>query len=102
MLDYPNQDLLVRAANVSMPKEKYDRLLAHSRSVGREKGIDATLAKYNIDVIIAPADSAFNLLVSAAGNVHPFSSLPCSLSWLALINIIRLPLSNNATLVPRL
>lgn len=50
-----------------MNKDKYENLLAHARSISRDKGIDMTLMKYDIDVLIAPADSPFNLLVSAAG-----------------------------------
>lgn len=50
-----------------MSSDRHDKLLAHARLVGGPRGIDAALLKWNLDVIIAPADSPFNLLVSAAG-----------------------------------
>ena len=36
-------------------------------SLGVEKGIDAMLKKWDIDVILAPADLPFTLFVLAAG-----------------------------------
>lgn len=50
-----------------MSNDEHDRLLQHARTISRELGIDKTLKDYEIDVIIAPGDSAFNLLVSSAG-----------------------------------
>ncbi|TVY78523.1 putative amidase [Lachnellula suecica] len=74
--DYNNQDQLVRAQNIDMPQEERKRLFDHARTIGRELGIDKTLNDYGVDVIIAPADSAFNLLVSAAG--YPSATMPLS------------------------
>ena len=44
-----------------------ERYLEKMRNVGRTQGIDATLAKYNIDVIIGPAESGLTGLSAAAG-----------------------------------
>lgn len=52
---------------MTMSDQEHDKLLDHARRVGRDLGIDKTLNEYDIDVIIAPADSPVNLLVSAAG-----------------------------------
>ena len=82
-IDYPNQDMLITAAKTHMPLEHHDKLLAHARLVGREIGIDAALKKWNIDVIIAPADSAYNLLVSAAGRLSSVDNkhFSCSIGY---------------------
>jgi amidase len=53
-----------------MTDDEHDRLLSHARTISRERGIDRTLKEYGVDVIIAPADSAFNILVSSAGMSH--------------------------------
>lgn len=54
---------------MNMSDKEHDFLLNHARIVSRAHGIDKTLKDFSVDVIIAPADSAFNLLVSAAGMV---------------------------------
>ena len=59
--------MLITAAETHMSREHHDKLLAHARLIGGELGIDAALKRWKVDVIIAPADSAYNLLVSAAG-----------------------------------
>ncbi|CZR55425.1 related to glu/asp-tRNA amidotransferase subunit A [Phialocephala subalpina] len=74
---YASQDQLVAAAEANMSTGQHDRLLRHVRTVSRDLGIDKTLKEYDIDVIIAPADSAFSLLVSAAG--YPSATMPLSL-----------------------
>ncbi|KAL2064596.1 hypothetical protein VTL71DRAFT_3733 [Oculimacula yallundae] len=76
---YGNQDQLVAAAEFDMSEHEHDSLLRHARRVSRDLGIDKTLRDYEVDVIIAPADSCFNLLVSAAG--YPSATMP--LSYLA-------------------
>ncbi|UKZ74714.1 hypothetical protein TrVFT333_002384 [Trichoderma virens FT-333] len=70
---YDNQDQLQNAATMTMSDQEHDFLLRHARKVGRDIGIDKTLKDYDIDLVIAPADSPVNLLVSAAGMVprHP-------------------------------
>ncbi len=69
-VDYDNQDQLIAATIAEMSDAEHDRLFNHARSISRERGIDLTLHTYGVDVIIAPADSAFNLLVSSAGMFH--------------------------------
>lgn len=54
---------------MTMSDEEHDFLLRHARKVGRDIGIDKTLKEYDVDLVIAPADSPVNLLVSAAGMV---------------------------------
>ncbi|QYT03682.1 Amidase domain-containing protein [Trichoderma simmonsii] len=66
---YDNQDQLQNAATMTMSDEEHDFLLKHARKVGRDIGIDKTLKEYDVDLVIAPADSPVNLLVSAAGMV---------------------------------
>jgi hypothetical protein len=44
-------------------------LLSEIRSISREQDIDKTIDKHNIDVIIGPADSEFNLSVCGAGKL---------------------------------
>ncbi|KAF3067517.1 putative amidase [Trichoderma lentiforme] len=73
---YDNQDQLQNAATMTMSDEEHDFLLAHARKVGRDIGIDKTLKEYDVDLIIAPADSPVNLLVSAAG--YPSATMPLS------------------------
>ncbi|PTB49596.1 hypothetical protein M431DRAFT_500069 [Trichoderma harzianum CBS 226.95] len=74
--DYDNQDQLQNAATMTMSDEEHDFLLRHARKVGRDIGIDKTLKEYDVDLIIAPADSPVNLLVSAAG--YPSATMPLS------------------------
>lgn len=54
---------------MTMSDQEHDFLLRHARKVGRDIGIDKTLKEYDVDLVIAPADSPVNLLVSAAGMV---------------------------------
>ncbi|KAK1245164.1 hypothetical protein MKX08_004793 [Trichoderma sp. CBMAI-0020] len=74
--DYDNQDQLQNAATMTMSDQEHDFLLRHARKVGRDIGIDKTLKEYDVDLVIAPADSAVNLLVSAAG--YPSATMPLS------------------------
>ncbi|KAL6824617.1 amidase signature domain-containing protein [Trichoderma sp. SZMC 28015] len=73
---YDNQDQLQNAATMTMSDEEHDFLLEHVRKVGRDIGIDKTLKEYDVDLVIAPADSPVNLLVSAAG--YPSATMPLS------------------------
>lgn len=52
-----------------MSDQEHDFLLKHTRKVGRDLCIDKTLKDHDVDLVIAPADSPVNLLVSAAGRV---------------------------------
>ncbi|EHK48802.1 hypothetical protein TRIATDRAFT_175067, partial [Trichoderma atroviride IMI 206040] len=64
------------AATMTMSDQEHDFLLRHARKVGRDIGIDKTLKEYDVDLVIAPADSPVNLLVSAAG--YPSATMPLS------------------------
>ncbi|KAL7926094.1 amidase signature domain-containing protein [Trichoderma austrokoningii] len=63
---YDNQDQLQNAATIIMSDQEHDFLLRHARKAGRDIGIDKTIKEYDVDLVIAPADSPVNLLVSAA------------------------------------
>ncbi|PVH79048.1 amidase signature enzyme [Cadophora sp. DSE1049] len=73
---YDNQDTLIQAAVSNMSDAEHKVLLAETRSVGREQGIDKTLKDFDIDVIIGPADSSVNLIIAAAG--YPSATMPLS------------------------
>lgn len=49
---------------------------AHARRIGRDQGVDLTLSKYNVDIILGPADSDLADICSASG--YPFCSFPLS------------------------
>lgn len=66
-LGYTQQDLLEGAAAYNLSQTERDDLLKKIRSVCREQGIDKTFEKHDLDVIMGPADSAFNLLVAGGG-----------------------------------
>jgi amidase len=70
--DYPDQSLLEKSLEFVLDATQRQRYLDKLRDVGRTRGIDATLAKYNIDVIIGPAESGLTELVSAAGSFPDF------------------------------
>lgn len=88
--------MLIAAAETSMSRDHHDKLLAHARLIGGEEGIDAALKRWDIDVILAPGDSAYNLLVSAAGTLSRVNAAEGH----SLIQY-RLPFSDHATLIPR-
>ncbi|KAL6789708.1 amidase signature enzyme [Trichoderma sp. SZMC 28012] len=67
---------LQNAATMTMSDQEHDFLLRHARKVGRDIGIDKTLKEYDVNLVIAPADSPVNLLVSAAG--YPSATMPLS------------------------
>ncbi|KAF8852531.1 amidase signature enzyme [Acephala macrosclerotiorum] len=54
--DYPQQDLLIAAANNTMASSERTEILNHVIYMGKSKGIDETLEKYKVDVILGPAD----------------------------------------------
>jgi len=51
----------------NMNSARYESILSRLRFMSRDMGIDRTLKLNDVDVIIGPADSAFNLLACAAG-----------------------------------
>lgn len=50
--------------------------ITHARKIGREEGIDLTLDKYDVDIILGPADSELANICSASG--YPFVAFPLS------------------------
>jgi hypothetical protein len=56
-----------------MTPEEREEAIAHVRDVGRTRGIDETLAKYDIDVILGPADCSLSSLAAASGQ-EPLSN----------------------------
>jgi len=60
--------MLSKSLNPGISKEEDAENWRLLREIGRERGIDATLKKYDIDVILAPADSPATKFPSAAGN----------------------------------
>ena len=92
--------MLIEAAESNITPDHHTKLLAHARLYGREKGIDAALQKWNIDVILVPADSLFNEFVSAAGMLS--SMKPIKLIEEHSYTQSRLSIRDDATGVPRL
>jgi hypothetical protein len=84
-----------------MSDAEHKVLLAETRSVGREQGIDKTLKDFDIDVIIGPADSSVNLIIAAAGKPL-FLSIFSLHKELFLTIKTRISLRNNAPLLSRL
>ncbi|RDW76971.1 amidase signature (AS) enzyme-5 [Coleophoma cylindrospora] len=72
--DHPQQDRLTRAQDFYLEPENYQKSLQYIRRMSRDEGIDKTLAQYDIDVIIGPADSFLSTLASAAG--YPLALVP--------------------------
>ncbi|KAH0557049.1 hypothetical protein GP486_005161 [Trichoglossum hirsutum] len=69
----PLQNKLTEALSYAMSAEEYSKTLAQVRHLGRTRGIDETLTKYDIDVIIGPADSSVSSLASASGQEPPLN-----------------------------
>lgn len=68
--DHPQQDRrLTRAEDFRMSSADYQTSLEYIKRMSKEEGIDKTLAQYNIDVIIGPADSFLSTLAAAAGKL---------------------------------
>lgn len=54
-LPYFGQDTFIKAeAKGSLSSPEYRKALAKCRELSREKGIDATMEKYNLDALVAP------------------------------------------------
>jgi len=70
-----NQDFLLSALSApGWDEERTKKAMAHIRDVARTRGIDHTLSSNNIDVIIAPADSDIDEIISGSG--YPVATLP--------------------------
>lgn len=72
VLEYPSQESIEQAIAFDHSSDRRDRLLSHITEVG--KSLPETLGKYDIDVIVGPADSWFTKYSAATG--FPHCSLP--------------------------
>lgn len=61
------QDLLESASSLEIDLQRYRLLLDHARLIGRERGIDETFKKYNINVLVGPAESPLTVFAAATG-----------------------------------
>ncbi|KAL4900654.1 amidase signature domain-containing protein [Aspergillus multicolor] len=65
---YENQDWLIGSnGEQKWSSEETERTIRACRAFARQNGIDAVLAKYEIDVILCPADSGVDSLIAASG-----------------------------------
>ncbi|KAK2601501.1 hypothetical protein N8I77_010948 [Diaporthe amygdali] len=74
--DYSGQDVLLACQGNQIDATTAESLWGKAQSIGRELGIDKALNDLEIDVILAPSDSTFSQLVSAAG--YPSATMPLS------------------------
>jgi amidase len=65
---YTEQEKLIKAQDFHMTPEAYEKSLDWIRQKCGPEGIDKTLAQYNIDIIIGPADTLITNLASSIGS----------------------------------
>ncbi|KAH0266522.1 hypothetical protein KCU91_g10694, partial [Aureobasidium melanogenum] len=70
----PDQDRLIKALKDVPSQEKYENAIAHMRKISREDGIDETMRKHGLDVVVMPTESAICSIASAAG--YPIATMP--------------------------
>ncbi|KAJ4288045.1 hypothetical protein N0V90_012061 [Kalmusia sp. IMI 367209] len=63
-----NQYILEECLNFTPGAEEYSETMKHVRSAGRSQGIDQALDRYELDVIIGPADSSITKMPSFASS----------------------------------
>ena len=71
---YPNQDALLKSKEKAFTPEQREAYVKKLREVGRTRGVDETLNRYNIDVIIGPAESNLAEVAAASGTHLSFSN----------------------------
>lgn len=74
--DFTKQDYLAESCKMKWSPDDSERAIDDCHDVARSKGFDCTFELYGVDVIIGPADSALDGMISAAG--YPFATLPLS------------------------
>jgi amidase len=70
--EYPNQDFIDQSIAFDHMSHRRQELMDHITAVG--KSLPDAMAKYNLDVVIGPADSWFSKYSAATG--YPLCSLP--------------------------
>jgi amidase len=68
---HSNQQTLEAALDINVSAKEYESYFKHMRTVGRERGIDHILEKYDVDIILGPTDSFLSTLASASGRLPP-------------------------------
>ncbi|KAF2846480.1 amidase family protein [Plenodomus tracheiphilus IPT5] len=70
----PNQDPMIEARSQNVSSDMYGHHLNHFRNVAKNKALDPVLSEFNVDVVIAPADSLLTCLAWRSG--YSVASLP--------------------------
>jgi amidase len=65
-----NQGRVEDAASLKLSTGEYEAHLQNIHEIGRTKGIDKILEKFELDVIIGPADSQLTKIAAAAGEIY--------------------------------
>lgn len=63
--EYPNQEFTERSTSFDHTSDRRQKLIQHITAVG--KSLPDTLDKYDIDIIVGPADSGFSKYSAATG-----------------------------------
>ncbi|KAI6082976.1 putative glutamyl-tRNA amidotransferase subunit A [Hypoxylon rubiginosum] len=73
---HDNQEFFIQTEQQDLSEEQYNKTLEYLRTISRDHGIDYILRKFEVDVIIGPADSFITSLAAASGTSG--RSLPSS------------------------
>ncbi|KJK76332.1 hypothetical protein H634G_08392 [Metarhizium anisopliae BRIP 53293] len=73
---HPRQDLFIEAQERHVSVQDYNRHLKHLENAARGDGVDHILQKYEVDVIIGPADSFLTSMATGSG--YPIAGMPLS------------------------
>ncbi|KID60685.1 Amidase signature domain protein, partial [Metarhizium hybridum] len=73
---HPRQDLFIEAQERHVSVQDYNRHLKHLENAARGDGVDHILQKYQVDVIIGPADSFLTSMATGSG--YPIAGMPLS------------------------
>lgn len=64
-----NRQTLEAVLDIDVSAKEYESYFKYMRTVGRERGIDHILEKYDVDIILGPTDSFLLTLASASGRL---------------------------------
>ncbi|KAJ2898783.1 hypothetical protein MKZ38_003653 [Zalerion maritima] len=70
--EYTKQEFLDSAQKKKLPKSEIDGLVKLMRRLGRDEGVDKAFEKYDINIILGPAESPITTVAAAAGMFHFF------------------------------